>query len=172
MTQTISSSLADKGVVLDREIRELLVPYLEAMLPGTEYEGKVNVGTQNSESVGENSIVVGVLNETDAINAYNGIYGYDLMRGETRYRHDRDVAIAIEVNMSDNDALWMLSKYLCMCLIMDMASLSSSGILKIATHPVISNISVKDPGSRKIWTARITIMARIHNQATMTSEIY
>lgn len=168
---SIYQTLNDDGVVLDRDIREILVPYLESLIPGTEYEGKMSVTTQNSDTAGENSIVVGVLSETDAMNAYNGTIGYDQDTGTKIFQHERDAKVVLEINMSDNDALWMFSKYVSMNIIQDMARLSGRGIFKIAQHPANEGITVKDTGARKIWTARLAIMVRVRNAATMTAEI-
>jgi len=170
-TEIIETLEAD-GVTLDRDIREIFIPYFNTILAGTEYEGKMDVISQNAESPGENTIVVGIATETDAMNAYNGMIGTDTNRDTLYYRHERDVKILIEINMSDNDALWMLCKYVIMNLIQDMALLTSRGKFKIAQHPINEGIAVKDVGARKIWTARLALMARIHNVASMTAEIY
>ena len=169
--KNISSTLLDSDIILDRDIRELFIPYLESIVIGTEYEGAIGVSSQNAISDGENTIVVGVTSETDAINAYNGVTGYNFMQSTLSYRHDRDISISIEINMHDNDALWMFTKYVMMCLITDQVKLTSSGKLKIAQHPLNSGITVKDVGARKIWTSRIALAAKIHNNANIKAEM-
>lgn len=169
---SIAEVLQNDGVIIDREIREIIVPYLRSLLTGTEYEGRMDVITQNAESSGENTIVVGVVSETDAINAYNGTIGTDINLDTIYFRHERDAKILMEINMPDNDALWMFCKFIIMNLIQDMALLTSRGVFKIAQHPVNEGISVKDVGARKIWTARLALTVRIHNAASMTTEIY
>lgn len=165
-------TMEQNNIALDRELRELLIPYLEGVLTDTEYEGKMAVISQYGESPGENTIVVAAINETDATNAYNGITGHDNNFNVITFRHDRDITILIETNMSDNDALWMFSKYLIMCLIRDQVILTSSGKLKIAQHPVNQGIAPKDLGDRKIWQSRISLAAKIHNEAQLETEIY
>ena len=173
MTQSIiNTSLHERGIVMGREINELLISYIESLIPGTEYAGKMTVMAQNATSAGENSIIVGVTDEIDAMNAYNGKMATDPEFNTMTYRHDRDVLITIEINMSDNDALWMFSKFIMMNLIKDMVRLTSSGLLKIAQPPDNGGIRVNDLGARKIWTSRITQKAKIHNFAEMTAEIY
>lgn len=168
----IVETLENDGVALEREIREVFMAYLDDILYDTEYDGKMDIVAQNAPSPGENTIVVGIGSETDVINAYNGKIGYDTDENKLYFRHDRDAKVVMEINMADNDALWMFSKYVSMNIIQDMAFLSSVGPFKLAQHPANEGISVKDVGARKIWTAKLAVTVKIHNPASMTAEIY
>lgn len=169
----IAQTLADREIITDIDIRELFVAYLRSLIVDTEYDGVLTILGQNSEANAdaETSIAVSLTNEHDEFNPYNGFLGASFNQDEFYYQHERNLDVVLEISMPDNDALWMLAKYIYMCIRRDTPGLTSTGKVKIARPPVHGGITPRDLGARKLWTSKMVVPVRIKNVTTKATEI-
>jgi hypothetical protein len=152
-------------------IKEYVVSYVAGLFKNTEYDGAIDIVASNTETVSNTSVVIGISREDDHLNSYNGVVGANINMDRVTHRHERIMVIGLHVFSPDNDALWIIMKYLSTCLQRDSSWLSGAGIIKLVGRPSIDGIQPVEMGAEKKWRGVISARARAHNLITIDAEI-
>lgn len=153
----VSSWKPEETITSSMDIKEIYVQYLNDIIAGTEYEGAIDIGSDWSNVNSTNAIVVGTQYGQDRTNAYNGAIGYKYMRGVKDINLAREVDVVIDIALPDNDALWMLGKYISAKIREDSRTLSSVSGYRISSPANMSSVTPKDLGARSVWSTRISV---------------